>query len=159
MEKELSSYVEFLNNKLNPIFEKYKNKLNLDYLETNITQIDNDVVIQVFIDYKFSIDFKLIEEFTNLVNSEIDNLVEDDVGPYILDISSSSENRLIKIDDLKYFVDKYINVKTTDNDYKDLKLLSYDDKQLFCKHNIKGRIKNIQIDVNLILEIHISYKI
>ena len=157
MGKELSSYISFLENVVNPILEKYKKELNLDYLESNVTAIDDDVVIQVFIDYKFNITFDLIDKFTNLVNEELDKL-DYEIGPYILDISSSSENRLIKIDELDYFINKYINVKTKTNNYIDLKLIKYDDKKLYCIFNNKGQLKNIEIDISSIEEIHISYK-
>ena len=51
-----------------------------------------------------------IEKFTSIVNEKLD-LLEDKIRSYLLDISSSSDERIIKKEELDYFVDKYIDIK------------------------------------------------
>lgn len=157
MGKDLTLYTNYLNDKIKPILEKYKEKMGLDYLDSRVVENNGEVVIEINIDDKFQISLDQISEFTQKVNDEIDLLV-DDVGPYILDISSSSSNRLIKVNELNYFINKYISVSTNSKKYEDVKLNSIGNKKIFCTYFEKGRIKKIDIDIDSINEIHISYK-
>ena len=158
MGKDLSNYTNYLETRINPILNKYKEEMNLDYLFSKVVERDNEVIIEVNIDYKFQITLEQISRFTSLVNEEID-LLPDDIGPYVLDISSSSTDRLIKTNELDYFINKYISVETTTSNYEDIKLISKDDKKLYCTYFNKGQLKKLNIDIESITKIHISYKI
>ncbi len=157
MGKDLSLYTNYLETMINPILNKYKDKMKLDYLSSQVTESNGEVIIEVNIDDKFQITLEQISEFTKLVNEEID-LLDVDIGPYILDISSSSSSRTIKISELDYFINKYISVETTSEKYEDIELISKDEKNIYCTFFKKGQLKKLTIDLKSIKKINISYK-
>lgn len=148
---------EFLGKDVQPILEETKDQLSLDYLDSKIYKDNNEVILEVHIDKNFSITIDDIEKFTTIVNEKLDKL-EDKIGPYLLDISSSTSDRLIKYEELPFFVNKYLDIKFEKEELKDVKLLELDNKKILIRYFIKGRKKELVLLKEDIKEIHASYK-
>lgn len=115
-------------------------------------------VLEVLIDKDYNITMDEIEAYTDKVNPLLDELPELDI-PYTLDISSGGSEREIPFEDIKKFVDKFLEIQLSQSNEKVLmKVLSFEDDTLEGQYFIKGRKKVVKLKKEDIISVHMGYK-
>lgn len=140
-------------------------ELLISYLKSKNIKLDfigwvkefNVKTLQVLLYKKEGITIDELEEVNNYLSKILDK-VDISTSPYTLEVSSSGAIREIKDDEINDYLNKYISIKTNDNNEEKGYLLENNENDLLLKINIKGRIKNIKVDKKNIKKINSDIK-
>ena len=130
----------------------------------NYKKEGNDNFLEIMIENEtFSIDLETCERFSEKISPIIEesNIIKES---YYLDVCSPGSEREYVNENLEFLIDKHVDLKTDKSYLNDENTLSgqitYQDKDLVkVKVNLKGRMKDIDIERKDITSIRLAYKI
>lgn len=120
-----------------------------------------DYFLELVVDRVEPIDMNAIEEVSRFVSEYLDEVNLIDV-PYMLDISSLGAEKPIKVERLKDYVGKYVNIHLHNplngENMLEGTLKSVDDTNLTLEYRIKTRVKEAQIELKNIYKARLAIK-
>ncbi len=144
--------------KVKEILIPYLEKKELTLYDIKWTSEYGYKVLQVFIDSKDGINTDMLAVVNEYLSEELDK-IDDSNQEYMLEVSSpGAEKALRNKDEILESIGKYIFVRTNDVSYEGY-LESFDNDILVVKINVKGRIKNVNVNYIDIKEIRLAVKI
>lgn len=143
--------------KVKEILVPYLEKNNLTLYDVKWTSEYGYKVLQVFVDKAGGIDTDTLAVVNEYLSTELDKL-DGDMGEYMLEVSSpGAEKELRNKEEVLENVGKYIFVKTDDNVYEG-DFISFVDDVVVIRINIKGRMKNVNVNYSDIKLIRLAVK-
>lgn len=138
------------------ILNGYLIENNLTLYDVEYVKEDGNYFLRVLIDnFDNAIDLDTLA----LVNEYLSERLNDDdfMDNYFLEVSSPGAERELKnIDEIKKSIDKYVYVLSNE-EYIGY-LIDATDEEITLKINLKGRMKNIKININDIKLIRLAIK-
>ena len=141
-----------------------KKIVELGYEPISITkrQIKGDTYLEVVIDRVEPIDMNTIVSVSGLLSSYLDE-IDDSDEKYFLDISSLGAEKPLKVDNLKSYQGRYVNVHLInpidgENIYEG-DMIEVNEDSITLSYRIKTRVKQINILLNNIYKIRLAIKI
>lgn len=114
-------------------------------------------ILQVFVDKAGGIDTDTLALVNEYLSQELDKL-DSDMGEYMLEVSSpGAEKELRDKSEVIESVGDYIHVETNDAAYEG-DFISFDNDVVTIRINIKGRMKNINVNYSDIKLIRLAVK-
>ena len=148
-------------NKIKPSLEKKVNELGFDLVSVNRKIEKGDVLISVVVDRVEPIDMNTIVKLSQDLSAYIDE-IDDSDEKYFLDISSLGAEKPLKIENLKDYVGRYVNVHVTNavegNNIFEGDLLEVTEDSLTLSYRIKTRVKTVVILLSNIYKIRLAIK-
>lgn len=145
-------------NKVKEILAPYVEENNLKLYDVKFTSEYGYKILQVFLDKSGGIDTDTLALANEFLSSKLDE-IDSDMGEYMLEVSSpGAEHELRNEEEIKEAIGEYIYIRT-EKDIFEGYLNSFENNVLNIKINIKGRIKNIDVNYSDIKEIRLSVKI
>ena len=148
-------------NKIKPSLEKKVNELGFDLVSINRKIEKGDVLISVVVDRVEPIDMNTIVKLSQDLSTYIDE-IDDSDEKYFLDISSLGAEKPLKIENLKDYVGRYVNVHVTNavegNNIFEGDLLEVTEDSLTLSYRIKTRVKTVVILLSNIYKIRLAIK-
>ena len=148
-------------NKIKPSLEKKVNELGFDLVSINRKIEKGDVLISVVVDRVEPIDMNTIVKLSQDLSAYIDE-IDDSNEKYFLDISSLGAEKPLKIESLKDYVGRYVNVHVTNavegNNIFEGDLLEVTEDSLTLSYRIKTRVKTVVILLSNIYKIRLAIK-
>lgn len=136
----------------------YLEEHNLTLYEVKWVREFGFQVLRVLVDKKGGIDVDTLALVNDYLSAKLD-AYEDELPDYMLEVSSpGAEKELRNEKEIEAAVGEYINVKTKDMTYEGY-LTSLVDRVLTIKINVKGRIKNVSVNLDEIKKIRLAVKI
>ncbi len=144
--------------KVREILKPYVEAHDLKLYDVKFTKEYGYKILQVFLDKKGGIDTDTLALANDYLSEKLDE-IDSDMGEYMLEVSSpGAEHDLRNKEEIIEAIGEYIYVKTPTDIYEGY-LNSFDNDILSIKINIKGRIKNIDVNYSDIKQIRLSVKI
>ena len=148
-------------NKIKPSLEKKVNELGFDLISINRKIEKGDVLVSVVVDRVEPIDMNTIVKLSQDLSSYIDE-IDDSDEKYFLDISSLGAEKPLKIENLKDYVGRYVNVHVNNaiegNNIFEGDLLEVAEDSLTLSYRIKTRVKTVVILLSNIYKIRLAIK-
>ena len=148
-------------NKIKPLLEKKVNELGFELVSINRKIEKGDVLISVVVDRVEPIDMNTIVTLSQDLSSYIDE-IDDSNEKYFLDISSLGAEKPLKIENLKDYVGRYVNVHVTNaiegNNIFEGDLLEVNEDSITLSYRIKTRVKKVVILQSNIYKIRLAIK-
>ena len=148
-------------NKIKPLLEKKVNELGFELVSINRKIEKGDVLISVVVDRVEPIDMNTIVALSQDLSSYIDE-IDDSNEKYFLDISSLGAEKPLKIENLKDYVGRYVNVHVTNaiegNNIFEGDLLEVNEDFITLSYRIKTRVKKVVILQSNIYKIRLAIK-
>ena len=120
-----------------------------------------DVLLSIVIDRVEPIDMDTIVLVSQKLSEYLDE-IDDSDEKYFLDISSLGAEKPLKVENLKDYVGRYVNVHVTNaiegNNIFEGDLLEVNDESITISIRIKTRVKQINILLNNIYKIRLAIK-
>ena len=143
--------------KVKEILIPYLEKNELTLYDVKWTSEYGYKVLQVFVDKSGGIDTDTLATVNEYLSAELDKL-DADMGEYMLEVSSpGAEKELRNKEEVLENVGKYIFIKTLDNEYEG-DFISFENDVVVIRINIKGRMKNINVNYSNIKLIRLAVK-
>lgn len=143
--------------KVKEILIPYLEKNELTLYDVKWTSEYGYKVLQVFVDKSGGIDTDTLATVNEYLSAELDKL-DADMGEYMLEVSSpGAEKELRNKEEVLENVGKYIFIKTLDNEYEG-DFISFENDVVVIRINIKGRMKNINVNYSDIKLIRLAVK-
>jgi len=141
------------------VFQKVADEMGLELISVKRKNSSEGEVLEVFIDKNYSIDLKTIEEYTDKVSPLLDE-VSSLTDPYLLDISSGGDERVIPYPDIAKLLGHYFEVKLMKSGETLLMKAEKVDEEnrVHFVYFLKGRKKTMVLSEEDIAEIHMGYK-
>ena len=144
--------------KVKEILKPYVEENELKLYDVRFTKEYGYKVLQVFLDKKGGIDTDTLALANDYLSERLDS-IDQDMGEYMLEVSSpGAEHPLRNEEEELEAIGEYIYVRNETDAYEGY-LNSFENGILNIKINIKGRIKNIDVNYSDIKEIRLSVKI
>lgn len=141
--------------------EKKINELGYDLISINRKIEKGDVVISIVVDRVDPIDMDSIVSLSNELSSYIDSIDESN-EKYFLDISSLGAEKPLKIESLKNYVGRYVNVHIVNpiegENIFEGDLLEVNEDSITLSYRIKTRVKQVVILLSNIYKIRLAIK-
>ena len=148
-------------NKIKPSLEKKVHELGFDLASINRKIEKGDVLISVVVDRVEPIDMNTIVKLSQDLSAYIDE-IDDSDEKYFLDISSLGAEKPLKIENLKDYVGRYVNVHVTNavegSNIFEGDLLEVTEDSLTLSYRIKTRVKTVVILLSNIYKIRLAIK-
>ena len=120
-----------------------------------------DVLLSIVVDRVEPIDMDTIVKLSGILSSYLDEIDSSD-EKYYLDVSSLGAEKPLKIENLKDYIGRYINVHVNNaidgNNIFEGDLLEVNEDSLTLSYRIKTRVKNVVILFNNIYKIRLAIK-
>ena len=148
-------------NKIKEPLEKKINELGFDLVSLQRKIEKGDVIISVVVDRVEAIDMNTIVSLSEELSSYIDTL-DNSNEKYFLDISSLGAEKPLKIEDLKKYEGRYVNVHVI-NALNGLNIFEGDmiavsDNDITVSYREKTRVKQVVILQSNIYKIRLAIK-
>ena len=148
-------------NYLKPYISNKVSELGYELVSLTSRREQGDLVLSVVVDKVEPIDMNAIVEVTNALNEVIDE-VDKSEAPFFLDVSSLGAEKPLKIESLKDYEGRYVNVHLVnpiagENIYEG-ELTKVGEDNLDLTYRIKTRVKTINILFNNIYKIRLAIK-
>lgn len=141
--------------------EKKINELGYDLISINRKIEKGDVIISIVVDRVDPIDMDSIVSLSNELSSYIDSIDESN-EKYFLDISSLGAEKPLKIESLKDYVGRYVNVHIVNpiegENIFEGDLLEVNEDSITLSYRIKTRVKQVVILLSNIYKIRLAIK-
>ena len=148
-------------NRIKPLLEKKVNELGFELVSINRKIEKGDVLVSVVVDRIEPIDMDTIVKLSQDLSSYIDS-IDDSDEKYFLDISSLGAEKPLKIENLKDYVGRYVNVHVNNaiegNNIFEGDLLEVMEDSLTLSYRIKTRVKTVVILLSNIYKIRLAIK-
>ena len=144
--------------KVREILKPYVEENELKLYDVKFTTEYGYKVLQVFLDKKGGIDTDTLALANEYLSEKLDS-IDSDMGEYMLEVSSpGAEHPLRNEEEILEAIGEYIYIRTNTDIFEGY-LNSFENNVLNIKINIKGRIKNVDVNYDDIKEIRLSVKI
>lgn len=139
---------------LNSFIEEH----NLKFISSELVKEDGNLILRVIIDSpNGSIDIDTLALANEYLSDRIDEY-DKDLPEYFLEVSSPGAERELKSkEDIINSIDKYVNIEIENMIYEGY-LIEVNDQDLVIIINMKGRFKNIKVDLSTIKLIRLAVK-
>lgn len=139
---------------LNPFIEEH----NLKFISSELVKEDGNLILRVIIDSpNGSIDIDTLALANEYLSDRIDEY-DKDLPEYFLEVSSPGAERELKSkEDIINSIDKYVHIEIENMIYEGY-LIEVNDQDLVIRINMKGRFKNIKVDLSTIKLIRLAVK-
>ena len=139
---------------LNPFIEEH----NLKFISSELVKEDGNLFLRVIIDNPEGlIDIDTLALANEYLSERIDEY-DKDLPEYYLEVSSPGAERVLKTkEDIINSIDKYVHIEVENMIYEGF-LLEVNDQDLVIRINMKGRFKNIKVDLSTIKLIRLAVK-
>lgn len=147
--------------KLSPQIEKRVSELGYELVSISSRREKGDLILSIVVDKVEPIDMNEIVSISENLSSYLDE-IDDSETPYLLDVSSLGAEKPLKIEELKNYVGRYVNVHVTnalqgENIFEgDLKEVSED--SITVEYRIKTRVHKVVILLSNIYKIRLAIK-
>lgn len=146
---------------LKPLLTSKINELGYKAYSISSRKEKGNLILEIIIDRKESIDMNDIVEVSNILSAYLDE-IDDSNEPYNLDISSLGAEKPLKIADLKDYVGSYIHIHLNNpiegNNIFEGTIDRVDDKSLTLSYKIKTRTKQVIILFDNIYKVRLAIK-
>ena len=137
------------------------NSLGYDLVNVSTRKEKGELVLSIVVDKVEPIDMNMIVELSGQLSSYLDEIDQSNES-YLLDVSSLGAEKPLKIESLKDYVGRYVNVHITnpingENIFEgDLKEVS--DDSITISYRVKTRVKEVVILQSNIYKIRLAIK-
>ena len=147
--------------KVKNLLEEKIKELGFEPISINRKVEKGDVLLSIVIDRVEPIDMDTIVLVSQKLSEYLDE-IDDSDEKYFLDISSLGAEKPLKVENLKDYVGRYVNVHVTNaiegNNIFEGDLLEVNDESITISIRIKTRVKQINILLNNIYKIRLAIK-
>jgi ribosome maturation factor RimP len=147
--------------KVKNLLEEKINELGFEPISINRKVEKGDVLLSIVIDRVEPIDMDTIVLVSQKLSEYLDE-IDDSDEKYFLDISSLGAEKPLKVENLKDYVGRYVNVHVINaiegNNIFEGDLLEVNDESITISIRIKTRVKQINILLNNIYKIRLAIK-
>ncbi len=137
------------------------NELGYELVSISSRKEKGDLILSIVVDKVDPIDMNMIVEVSNVLSKYLDE-IDDSSEPYILDVSSLGAEKPLKVESLKDYVGRYINVHVNNaiegNNIFEGDLLEVSDESITVSYRIKTRVKKVVILLSNIYKIRLAIK-
>ena len=146
---------------LKPQLESKVNELGYELVSLSSKKEKSDLVLSIVVDKVNPIDMNEIVSLSEKLSSYLDEIDSSDI-PYLLDISSLGAEKPLKVESLKDYVGRYVNVHVTnavdgENIFEgELKEVTSD--SITVEYRVKTRVKKVVILQSNIYKIRLAIK-
>ena len=147
--------------KVKNLLEEKIKELGFEPISINRKVEKGDVLLSIVIDRVEPIDMDTIVLVSQKLSEYLDE-IDDSDEKYFLDISSLGGEKQLKVENLKDYVGRYVNVHVINaiegNNIFEGDLLEVNDESITISIRIKTRVKQINILLNNIYKIRLAIK-
>ena len=146
---------------LSPKLESKINELGYELVSLSSRKEKGDLILSIVVDRVEAIDMNAIVDLSNALSSYLDE-IDDSKEAYTLDISSLGAEKPLKVESLKDYVGRYINVHVN-NAIDGLNIFEGDLKEvneesIKVSYKVKTRVKEVVILLSNIYKIRLAIK-
>ena len=146
---------------LTPQIEKKVNDLGYDLFSISTRKEKGDLILSIVVDKVDPIDMNEIVSISEQLSAFLDEIDNSDTA-YILDVSSLGAEKPLKVESLKDYVGRYVNVHINnaidgENIFEGT-LLEVTDDSITVEYRIKTRVKKVVILQSNIYKIRLAIK-
>ena len=146
---------------LKPQLEKRINELGYDLVSLSSKKEKGDLVVSIVVDKVDPIDMNEIVSLSEKLSAFMDE-VDDSETPYLLDISSLGAEKPLKIENLKDYAGRYVNVHVNNaingENIFEGDMVEVSDDSIAVEYRIKTRVKKVVILQSNIYKIRLAIK-
>lgn len=146
---------------LKPQIEKKVNELGYDLVSLTSRKEKGDLILSIVIDKVDPIDMNEIVSVSEKLSAFLDE-VDNSETPYLLDISSLGAEKPLKVESLKEYVGRYVNVHVINaingENIFEGDLLEVSDDSITVEYRIKTRVHKVVILLSNIYKIRLAIK-
>lgn len=146
---------------LKPQIEKKVNELGYDLVSLTSRKEKGDLILSIVIDKVDPIDMNEIVSVSEKLSAFLDE-IDNSETPYLLDISSLGAEKPLKVESLKEYVGRYVNVHVNNaingENIFEGNLLEVSDDSITLEYRIKTRVHKIVILQSNIYKIRLAIK-
>ena len=146
---------------LTPQIEKKLNELGYELSSISTRKEKGDLILSIVVDKVDPIDMNEIVSISEKLSSFLDEIYDGD-SAYILDVSSLGAEKPLKIESLKNYVGRYVNVHVKNalegNNIFEGDLLEVTDDSIIIEYRVKTRVKKLVILQSNIYKIRLAIK-
>ena len=148
-------------NKIKDLLEKRIVELGYEPISISKRMEKGETYLSIVIDRVEPIDMNTIVDVSNSLSSYLDEIDNSD-DKYFLDISSLGAEKPLKIENLKNYVNRYVNVHIV-NPIEGINIFEGDlvevnEDSITLSYRIKTRVKTVNILLNNIYKIRLAIK-
>ena len=148
-------------NNLKPQLEKRINELGYDLVSLSSKKEKGDLVVSIVVDKVDPIDMNEIVSLSEKLSAYMDEIDNSDT-PYFLDISSLGAEKPLKVENLKDYVGRYVNVHVNNEingeNIFEGDMVEVSDDSITVEYRIKTRVKKVVILQSNIYKIRLAIK-
>ena len=148
-------------NNLKPQLEKRINELGYDLVSLSSKKEKGDLVVSIVVDKVDPIDMNEIVSLSEKLSSYMDE-IDNSETPYLLDISSLGAEKPLKVENLKDYVGRYVNVHVNNaingENIFEGDMVEVTDDSITIEYRIKTRVKKVVILLSNIYKIRLAIK-
>ena len=146
---------------LQPKLESKIRELGYEMISLSSRKEKSDLILSIVVDRVSPIDMNAIVDLSNALSTYLDE-IDDSNNAYILDVSSLGAEKPLKVDSLKDYVGRYVNVHVN-NAIDGLNIFEGDlkevnDESIVVSYKIKTRVKEVVILLRNIYKIRLAIK-
>ena len=146
---------------LTPQIEKKLNELGYELSSISTRKEKSGLILSIVVDKVEPIDMNEIVSISEKLSSYLDE-IDDSDSAYILDVSSLGAEKPLKIESLKDYVGRYVNVHVNNalegNNIFEGDLLEVNDDSILIEYRVKTRVKKMVILLSNIYKIRLAIK-
>ena len=146
---------------LTPQIEKKLNELGYELSSISTRKEKGDLILSIVVDKVDPIDMNEIVSISEKLSSFLDEIDDGDTA-YILDVSSLGAEKPLKIESLKNYVGRYVNVHVNNaiegNNIFEGDLIEVTDDSITIEYRVKTRVKKLVILQSNIYKIRLAIK-
>ena len=148
-------------NNLKPQIEKRINELGYDLVSLSSKKEKGDLVVSIVVDKVDPIDMNEIVSLSEKLSAYMDE-IDNSETPYLLDISSLGAEKPLKVENLKDYVGRYVNVHVNNaingENIFEGDMVEVTDDSITVEYRIKTRVKKVVILQSNIYKIRLAIK-
>ena len=148
-------------NNLKPQLEKRINELGYDLVSLSSKKEKGDLVVSIVVDKVDPIDMNEIVSLSEKLSAYMDE-IDNSETPYLLDISSLGAEKPLKVENLKDYVGRYVNVHVNNaingENIFEGDMVEVTEDSITVEYRIKTRVKKVVILQSNIYKIRLAIK-
>ena len=146
---------------LSPKLETKIRELGYEMISLSSRKEKEDLIVSIVVDRVEPIDMNAIVNLSNALSSYLDE-IDNSGASYILDVSSLGAEKPLKIENLKDYVGRYINVHVNNalegQNIFEGELKEVNEESIKVSYKIKTRVKEVVILLSNIYKIRLAIK-
>ena len=146
---------------LQPQLESKIRELGYEMISLSSRKEKGDLILSIVVDRVEPIDMNAIVDLSNALSTYLDE-IDESKEAYLLDISSLGAEKPLKVENLKDYVGRYINVHVTNalegQNIFEGELKEVTDDSIKVSYKVKTRVKEVVILQSNIYKIRLAIK-